>query len=258
MMGPSLFAYPSDNRTPAATITAIAGTVNAAYPPSNLGIKNPRKPAKFTGTSGTWRFTWSGNEIFVAWVLINHNLGGATVTLTNGAGLNRSIAIPAYGADGICFHAWDNFSGLSVGTRTDDVWDLAITGAAQPIAVGEVLALAALRDMGWKYPVSTDVRYLVVRHPTFGGAHLTHNKRIRIRSARSSVNRFLDLDILKLLNQNAVGSVNPFFFALDSTQNDPWLAEFVEDRFGWAHRGPAHAEIGIAVQEVSSGPPLFA
>lgn len=256
-MGKSRIARPGDNVAPDATVSLTSGTANALYPVTNLVNRDPAKPFKATGTSCTIRFTWSGDRVLVGIAIINHNLGGLTLTLTNAAGLNQSVPIAANGADLLCVNAPFDFSGLAAGVRTDDIWDLAISGAATPVAIGEIQMLTALRDPRWNWGLKFEPERLIVSPgKTWGGARLKYDKRILLRKGMALVEYQSEEAMFRLLEQQAKGSYHNWLLIPDRDVNDCALVELVA--FSWQPISQGQTNIPINVIEVSSGPPLFA
>lgn len=252
-MGNSVIVYPTENYASSATVTATSGAFNSTYPGTYANNLNPSKPVKMTGTSGTIRFTFGSSTTLAAIALINHNLAGATVQLSNGAGMaTQTVTIPSNTSDGQCINPFKDFSSAS--NRASTTWDLAISGATSPIAIGEVVLANQLRDLLWRWELEADREYLVITHETFGGSSLKYNKRIRRRGARSSGPRINS--VVHTLHQGAQGSVNPFLFILDNSINDAMFVQLT-DKLEWTHYSRNHVEGRVAVREVSSGPPLF-
>ncbi len=256
-----LFSLPTDDVAPNATVTVTSGTANAEYPASFLVNRNPSKPGKATGAAITYRFTWSGTQIIAAIAIINHNLDGATVTLTSGSGVNEAITIPdnTPGLYPTCVNPFHDLRAeYTVGQRTDDVWDLAITGGVLGnVAIGEVLFLTDLREMPLKWGLKLSPSRGVIRHKTFGGSLLQYNKRIQIRSCSASVDWEEDRALFRQLEQEASGQVVPFLFIPDEAENDAWYVQLSGDSFHERPTNPGIIEMPIEMVEVSPGPPLF-
>ena len=69
----SLYCLPSDLLQDGATISVTAGTEDTAYPKTNLQDRRAHTVSKFTGTSGTFRATFSGAKTLQAVAFINSN-----------------------------------------------------------------------------------------------------------------------------------------------------------------------------------------
>lgn len=140
-----LVARPTDIITASATLSLTAGTAAAAFPLANLKDTFAHVVFKATGTSCTIRSHWASPVTLQGVMLANHNLAGATVTVTNPAGFSRALVIPANTADGLCLDPWDDYRGLN--NTTDDDWDIAISGASANVAVGELLWVQTWREL---------------------------------------------------------------------------------------------------------------
>lgn len=253
-----LYARPSDNVAPNATVTVTAGAENAEFPAAFLVDLRPDKPAKLTGTSGTYRFTFSGNQILEGVVIAGHNLAGAVVTLTCAAGVNQVIAIPA-NVGGQPVTAWiDLRESFTEAQRTDDIWDLAITGASAAIGIGEVLLLTNLRELDWIWGPTITPEYDTVQHRTFGRARILYDKRILVHRMRGQVNLEADYSDLRALHAEARGPVNVFVIIPDEDTNEAFLMAFTPTGFSWSPTDPGITQMPMELEQVSNGPPLFA
>lgn len=252
-----LFALPSDNIAPSATASWVVGTADAAYPPANVLDLDPAHPAKANETTATLRLTFGGNVTPVGVALINHNLAGATVTLSNNAGtpLSTGITIPANTPDGQCLNPWLDLSAL--GNRTASQWNIAVSGASLAVGIGEVWLVTALRDFNAIWGFEVKPTYLVTRHKTFGGTLLQHNKRVRMRRAMAQIDLDADRASLEQLHQECMGGIKPFLFIPDEAENDAWLATLMPESFATKFSSPEITHMPLSIEEVSSGPPLF-
>ncbi len=253
-----LFARASDNVSPNATVTITSGTGNAEYPPENLVDLRPDLPAKLTGTSGTFRFTWSGNQVIVGIVVANHNLAGATVTLSNAAGVNQALTVPAYsGRQSVSF--WrDLRDDWTLAQRTDDVWDLAITGAATPVAVGEVIFLTDLEPFNLIWGVTFTPEWDIIQHRTFGRSKIQYDKRIVIHKLRGQCNLDDDYATLRALHSECSGPLKFLTVIPDEDTNEAFLMAFTPTGFSFSPTDPGIMQMPIELEQVSNGPPLFA
>jgi hypothetical protein len=255
-----LFALPTEDVAPNATVTVTSGTANAEYPAANLVNRNPAKPGKATGVAITYRFTWSGNQIIRAIAIINHNLDGATVTLSNAAGVNQALTIPdnTTGLYPHCVNPWRDLSeDWTVGQRTDDIWDLAITGGALGnVAIGEVCFLTDLNELHLIWGAKLSPSHLNITHKTFGGSSLKYNKRILINGAAGRVDLDTDRDLMSQLDHESAGTIVPFVFIPHEDENEAWYVQNTGE-FSKAYANPGITEMPFVVEEVSEGPPLF-
>lgn len=253
-----LYALPTDDISPGAQWSVVGGVENAEYTASHLGNRNPAKPAKLTGTSGTWRAT-VGSSVLIGVALINHNFAGATVSITSGSGLNLSIPIPANGSDGLCKNPWLDVTTASLAQRTSTTFNIVITGGLLgPLALGEVVLLTALRELNLKFGAKYTPTRLLTRHRTWGGTHLQYDKKIRVRKANGMLELRDDEAAIRLLEEASIGGYHPFFFVPDEDVNDAWYVQHVPGAFSYAYDNVEITTMPFEVQEVSSGPPLYA
>lgn len=252
------YARHGDNVSPNATVTVTAGAINSEYPAANLVDLRPDKPSKLTGTSGTYRFTWSGNQVIEAIVVANHNLAGATVTLSNAAGVNQALTVPANsGGQSVAF--WrDLTDDWSLAQRTDDIWDLAITGATAAVAIGEVVFLTTTRELNWIWGVSFTPDWDIIQHRTFGRAKIQYDKRIVIHRMRGQVNLDENHDDLRALHSECRGPLKFLTIIPDEETNEAFLMAFAPNGFSWSPTDPGVTQMPMELEQVSNGPPLFA
>lgn len=263
-MADQKYARAGDNVAPDATVSLVSGAVLAGSALANLTDRNPAKALRLTGTSGTIRFTFGASVELVAVAIINHNLAGATVTLSNNGGgggiASQAVAIAANGLDDQCVNAILDFSALYTQTqRTATQWDVAITGAVLGnVAIGEIWLLSALRDLRWIWGVTfTPTRAIVSPGTTFGESHLRYNKRIRRRRFSGRLQLQTEEAALRLLEAEAQGEYHAWLLWPDISVNDCWLVQFDPGTFRWVPRSIGSTEMPIEGAEVSSGPPLF-
>ena len=140
-----LTGWPSEN-VAGAYSSLTATTEDSTYPATNLHDHNPAKPAKLTGSSGT--FVWDfGTATRIDWATFGpHNLAGGSALLqgnaTNswgGPSFTHTFTIPANFADRQSRHPWMDLTGLS-GYTTGGYryWRLSVATTSAPVAIGEV------------------------------------------------------------------------------------------------------------------------
>jgi hypothetical protein len=258
-MANAQYARPSENVAPNATPSLTAGTANAAFPLANLIDLNPAKPFKATGTSATIRFTFGGSQTIKAIVIVTHNLVGATVALTNNGGMaSQAIAIPANAEDG---HSVNPFKDLSlVASNAGTQWDLAITGAANPIAIGEILLLSEWRtltpNVDWGID-DVDIHPAIV-HRTDGGVRLVYDRGVRWRELDGLITGVTDAQraLLLALARDARNHVKNWPFVLDPLVNDARFLHFADERVGFKLEHLDSSPFIVRLQEESRGLPL--
>lgn len=249
-----LYCRPSDIPTSTATITLTAGAANAAYPLVNAYDKNPAKPFKATGTGCTIRFVWSVAQTLEAFAIITHNLVGASVTLTNNAGLSQSFGtIPSDAEDGLSVDPWLDLRSLINATATQ--WNLVITGASANVAIGEVLPIASLRDL-LVLPKPEEAEDMpAIQHEATRDSTLVYALGVR---RRRFLGQLLDeqdrLDVLSL-RRDALGVSKGFAFMPDEDENECLFMQFRDPSVSWQRWTPEVADaMTIDLWEVGRGP----
>lgn len=258
MASPSAYCRPGDDVAPNATWSIVSGTADAAYPESNVANRNPAVPFKATGTSATIRATFGASQVLVGVALINHNLAGATVSITSGSGLSQSIPIAA-NSGGQCTNAILDFSAASLGQRTSTQFNIVVSGAVLGnVAIGEVLLLTAIRDLEWLWGLRVQPKRLYVRAgKTFGATDLQYNKRIRIRVVSAQTEAQAVEAEMRTLEEEAQGEGFPWVIWYERAVNECLYVKFAPGTFSWSPQSTGFTQIPIEAEEVSSGPPLF-
>ena len=258
----SRYCRPSDIKQPTVGWSVTSGAANAAYPVGNLGDKRPDKPFKATGTAVTVRATFSLSTVLEGVVLPpQHNLEGASVSITSATGLNLPITIPL-NTGGQSNMAILDFKSALLAQRDSTQFNLVITGGLLGnIAIGEVLLIGdgGWRNLKWIWGLKWKPRRLVVTHSTFGAAHLTYNKRIRIREGRGLVKLKTEEAALRVLEEEAQGEVNPWLLVSEPYTSPPqgYYGKFAPGSFEWSPKSIGSTEIPIEFHELSPGAPLF-
>lgn len=135
-----LYCRPSDIVIP--TWSLVSGTNDTDYPITNLALSAPWETARATGTGITYRATFGGAQSLQAVAFINTD--ATAIQLTNGAGLNQAVTIPATPGDGLHLDPWIDLRGL--GNTSSTTWNIALTGPTG-VALGTPLLVATLREM---------------------------------------------------------------------------------------------------------------
>lgn len=257
MASPQAYARPGDDIAPDATWSVTSGAADAAYPVANVANRNPAKPFKATGTSATIRATYGASQVLVGVALINHNLAGATVSITSGAGLSEAVAIGA-NSGGQCTPAFLDFSTALLAQRTSTTFNLVISGGALGnIAIGEVLLLTAIRDLTWIWGLTIRPKRLIQRQTTFGGTHLQYNKRVRVHVISAQTDLQSEEAAMRTLEEEAQGELLPWLIIPARAVNACYYVQFVPGTFAWTPQSDGFTDIPIEAEEVSAGPPLF-
>lgn len=226
-MSAPLYCRPSDIITDSATITLTAGTADSAYPLANLKDRLAHTVFKSTGTSCTIHVVFGASKTLQGIQFTNHKLVGCTVTVTNGAGFSKVVAIPAVPADGLPLDPWDDWRFLANNAST--TWDIAITGAATVVAIGELNLIQTLRTMTVTTPVEDTETHAFSLATTDYGVRQKYSMGVRQRRYR--VRPFYEsarADFLAL-QRDAKGAYKNFVFILDTRVNDALYVDLTED-----------------------------
>jgi hypothetical protein len=257
--GRPLIVMPQADEAPNAQWSVVSGTENVEYPASYLGNRNPARPFKATGTSVTARATFGSDVILVGVSIQNHNLAGATVSITSGSGLSQPIPTPANDYDDLWIGPWLDFSSALLVQRTSTQFNIVVTGGLLgPIAIGEVILITAFTDLNLKLGAKYQPTRLQIRHRTWGASHLQYDKRIRIRTAKGMLDLRSDEATMRRLEAEAIGGYHPFLFIPDEDVNEAWYVQLVPGSFSYSLQTHGVTQMPFEVQEISSGPRLYA
>lgn len=224
----TLYCRPSDIKTDTATITLTVGTADSAYPLTNLYDRLAHTVFKGTAGSATIHIVFAGSTTLQGIAFINHKLAGATVTVTNAAGFSRVVAIPATPQDGYPLDPFDDWRYLANTAST--TWDIAITGAATVVAIGELLLIQTLRTITVAAKTVEDIETHRTRLLTTDyGVRLKGSFGVRQRVYRVRVFRDSYRNDVLALQRDAKGAYKNFVFILDSTANDALYVDLTED-----------------------------
>lgn len=224
---------------------------NAAYPATNIKTADPALVAKSTTTSTAITINCGSNVTPVAIALINTN--ATTAVITNAAGLNQAITIPAVQLDGQRVHGWKSLVGLA--NVTDDIFTVTISVPSGVVWIGRIALVLAVQTVNWAYG------------PTFGvsrpgntiiqtrlGSVMVHDAGIRTRFAEFTFTLDEDMAMWRALEQSAKGPVLPFLFIPFADTNDSWWVR-LPDGFKAQFVEPGYTDVPLRFEELSSGPP---
>jgi hypothetical protein len=229
----TLYTRPSDNVAPDATWTVTSGTLDTGYDVEAISDLTPSSAIIASGTSLTVRATFATAKTLVGIVILNHNFAQgspyATVTLTNGAGLSQALSVPDDRLDGLPTGLFKDFSAAA--NRTSTIWNVVITGNAEPVFLGEILLLTAWRDdLNFLVEASpgdrTDVPSIV--HRTHAGVRMVYEHDVKIDGFKGEVLLEDNAAALNALFQTARGTARNFVWIPDDDVNDAYLVHFSE------------------------------
>jgi hypothetical protein len=233
-MARAQYARPSENKSPSATWSVVSGALLAAFPIANVSDLDPARLIKATGTSLTIRATYGVAQLVKAILIVTHNLAGATVTLTNNGGMaSQAITIPTNHEDGMSVNPFKDLSAVAGNSATQ--WDLAITGAAANIQIGEVLLCADWRTFNpnGNWGLRDDDVHPAVVHRTDGGSRRVRDidTKWRVLAAEIWPTDTAKAEFLSLA-RDAHNQVKNWPFVLDADVNDARFLHFTSDKVG--------------------------
>jgi hypothetical protein len=224
-MNGALVAPPSANLAPAASVSWSVGSADPTYPVTNIITLDPSLVAKTVSAgSATLAATLGGGATALQGVaLINTNLRGRTLTLSNGAGLSVARVVPSP-EDGLGVNVYWDLRGASSASAS---WSIAITGATAPIAIGTLVLVSTwtLLRVRWEWELG-DV-FPVIEHRTSYGARLQY--RIPVRTRKYSALAFAaeQRNLVRQIAREAYGSVTPWPLVPDYEDDAVLLVQFV-------------------------------
>ena len=252
-MADRLYCLYADLVTIDATLSLTAGTANGSFPLTNLQDERPDIVFKATGTSATIRATFGAAQRVQGIALINHNLHGLTLTVTNnGAMPSIAMPVPAAAADGLPVNPWLDLR--QIGGTTATQWNVAITGAAANVAIGELLLMETLSIMPMRWNVSVRERHPIISHHSEYHIPLRYGLGVRYRSLSGEVNRETERAAITNIHRSAKGALKPWAFILDSDVNDCMMVQ-CDESSEWTHerQSPSVTSTTVAIEEMCAG-----
>lgn len=248
----TLVCYPTDILSYGATWALTVGSADSAFPLTNLNTRYAHEVSKTTGTTATYRGTISSTAL-QAIAIINCNLAGLTLTVTNNGGMaSQNLVIPAAPSDNVSINGWVDLRAV---TTAATQWNIAISGAAANIAVGKILLVATLREL--TVALSLPVREAKPTHifRTEAEIALGNRKNVRYRTWVPTFPKDSERTTFTNLRRASEGPTQPFLFVLDSSANDPAQAWFPDPE--WEHE-QVHSGISMWRDRIEESNPGLA
>jgi len=178
--------------------------------------------------------------------------------VTNNAGMPaQNLTAPAEPGDGLPINPWVDLRAVSDTVAT--VWNVAVTGATAPVAMGDLVLVATLRELNVKWGYSEQEKQPVIEHRTEYGRRLVYNLGVRARYFSGTAILFTDRDALRTLHREARGSLIPFLLIPNESENDALLVQWREDtrteqnEFITPDNADGVTEMPVAFEEVNAG-----
>lgn len=225
-MAGCIVAKPSANIAGSATPSWSVGTANASYPVTNVITTDPGTVAKANETTASLRLTWGGSKTLKALALINTNLGGKTLTLSNNGGMTpQTVTVPS-NADGLLQNCWFDLRDVANNAATQ--WTIAVTGASAAVAIGTVLALDALLEPHVKWSYDLGQRVPAIVHRSSMQHRFAYDVPVRTRPYEGRIDWAEDYTDLTALLIEARKYL-PFFLVVNEDEPDASLVQFADD-----------------------------
>lgn len=259
-----LFCTPSENVAPAATIVGTVEDVD--YPAANLIDRIPGKPAKLTGTSGSWVLTFDPAQRVDVAMLVHANLdAGLSVRIQANNGdnwlapmLDTAIVIPAWHEDGFPQNPYVDLTGVAGYTAAGFThFRLRVVGInSVPISIGELLLWSRKRQFRYsiKWGSTRTEEWPLVVHETDMRVRLKYGLGAKVRGIAGT----MEFDeageaAFEALIRDARGALKPFPIVPDTSVNDAWFVDFVNPQQKVVRVTRGHYSRAVEFVEVSRG-----
>lgn len=262
-----IYARPSDDLAPGATISLVSGSVDPTYNLNDIAGWNPAQGVLFLGTAAQILFDLGSAKAVQFPSLIHTNIRStATVSIkakaTNTAWgsptAQQAFTMTDADPDGLRPNPWLNT--VAMGAFQYWLIDIASAGITN-FFVGGVVLSALFRQLvcnyqeAPKFTPSPQTRAL----PTNAGVELITSKGVRqwkfdglIKAGTSA-----SLAELQAWQQDADGHRRPFPVVVDGQSNAAWLARFTKDAQEYTPQYLSEAnDIPLSLIEVSRGQKL--
>lgn len=241
--------FPTDDAGRLAVYTA--DTPASLYPASNLLDNRPSVVCKSTTTTLAVTATLPGDRTLVAVSL--HNTNSTTSSITNAAGLNKSIVVPAVDLAGQRLGGWADLSAEAF--PTDDAFVVHLSVASGVVWIGRVALWTVARDVQWSAGRDEGTLWPgdVAIQTRLGEVDIDHQA---IRQRWFDLTFVLDEDraLFLALDAASVGAVLPFPVIPDVAANDaPWMR--CPDPYHAQRGEPGFAATPRRFLELVQGPP---
>jgi hypothetical protein len=239
------------------------GTVSGAtpvtgYSASTLVTNRPYARVRYSSGTVTVTVTATASARGDVLCLPMHNLSGAVLTLTNGAGLSEAITIPTARANGFPQTLVADLTALepNASTRTSSVWNLVISGNASNVilggAVGVYGPMRTVTRLQWGY--TEHERHEVIEHLNVYGSRLVYDLHAGQRSVvLSAMANSTEREQLRDWFRANHGSARPSLLWLDSSDLTTGYFGFWQDDLSIVREHPNASMAGLTFTEASKG-----
>lgn len=261
----SFYALTTDEVGGAATITLPTGTADANYPVTNVGNKNPADIflTSSTGTDVDILWDHGGATDVQLFSLHHHNIpAGTDVRIQRNAAdswgapsMDVAVVIGTFPITGIPPAVAIDMT-AQAGYGSYRYTRLHIPSLAQKIGVGSAMLWGTKRTgLAALFPARVTERIPTRKWGTAMGVYSRYNLGVRIRELRGRVANASAAEISAWLAlwRAARGDANQFFYWLDPTGADGWLASFAEDAHDLEYQLTTLAFAEFSIEEVPYG-----
>lgn len=224
-MSDALIALPTDILTDSGTVSLTAGSADSVYPLTNCYDRVSWTVFKSTGTTCTIHVVFGSAKTLQGFAFINCN--ATAIQITNGAGFNQAVTIPATPEDGLRLDPW--LDARTLPNTSSTTWDFAFT-AASTVGLGELVLAQSLRtiQITWSDASFSEV-HLTSRDVTDYGVRLAYGMGVRNRSKSGHVKRQTEEAGVLSLARSARGGLKPFLLIWNSSVNDSLWVQLESD-----------------------------
>ncbi len=234
-------------------------TPSTSYSLATMNTMNPADRVRFG--SGSCTITWTLATSKTGGVLIlpisNADAGSGVVSLTNGAGLNVAVPIPAPYRTGHARTVMLDFS--LAGSLTSNSWTLHFSGNSAPVIIGAAVGIFPKQVLpGLRFEFSYAKKYAVSDEPN---EYLTRY-RFNYRAHERTLNGVIwtpgsSLSVIEDLFDGGNGSAEPGFLAPQLPGIDPCFGTW-PDTFNPSRVGDTDEfSIPLVIRELAKGKPVF-
>lgn len=265
----SNFLYTRPTERYAGTLAVNTGIEDAAYLSANLDDGFPHKPAKLTGTTGSWTRDLATSQQVDFAAIIHHNLAAGVVLKLQGHPTNTwgapdvdlSYTILAAHADGFTKNVYFDVSALVpvAANRTKRFWRLFISTAnTVPVAVGEWAVYSAIRNFGIRnisWGSERTLRRPALIHETELLVRRSYDLGTSIRGVAVDCETTNAVrDDIEAWHRASQGTVLPFVIVPNKDEDEPWFVTFMgEGDLTWTREHRNYNPLHLEFQEVSRG-----
>jgi hypothetical protein len=250
------------------TLAVNTGTGDTSYPAANLDNNMPSKPAKLTGTTGSWTRNLGSAMRADICAVFHHNfqtaldvkLQGHTSNSWGAPDVNLSFSIPAAHVDGFTKNVWLDIESLvpTAGNRTKQWWRLLINAAnATPVAVGEWAMYSSQRNFGIRNIKWGSTRRLYrpsIVHETEYMLRRSYDIGTTIRGCQVELEATDTVrDDVEALVRAAQGEVLPITMLGHKDYDEPWFATLIGNQLEWTREHRNYNPLTLEFRELSRG-----